>query len=77
MFGLSQSLSSRAMSFDIEELDNEVNNYLSQSLSSRAMSFDLNTQTKRTPTIMSQSLSSRAISFDDLNVQGIAMEIAP
>ena len=41
---LSQSLSSRAMSFDIDGKDTFVNLPLSQSLSSRAMSFDRDVQ---------------------------------
>ena len=63
-FGSSQSLSSRAMSFDTVICRNIDKNPLSQSLSSRAMSFDMNTFDNWQNGLASQSLSSRAMSFD-------------
>ena len=63
---LSQSLSSRAMSFDIDGKDTFVNLPLSQSLSSRAMSFDVESWATVRATKESQSLSSRAMSFDTI-----------
>ena len=60
---VSQSLSSRAMSFDIKSVCYKWDFEMSQSLSSRAMSFDcIDIQINNS--IMSQSLSSRAMSFD-------------
>ena len=59
----SQSLSSRAMSFDSRTAQYEMELTKSQSLSSRAMSFDKYKKLKHY-SYMSQSLSSRAMSFD-------------
>ena len=66
MFGLntSQSLSSRAMSFDLSRTRSSPDVDQSQSLSSRAMSFDKTLQLKAEIFKESQSLSSRAMSFD-------------
>ena len=62
----SQSLSSRAMSFDWRTTMNSENFDLSQSLSSRAMSFDIKWIWFHSICWRSQSLSSRAMSFDTL-----------
>ena len=59
----SQSLSSRAMSFDLNE-DNFNPEVTSQSLSSRAMSLDTNGVSSVIDLFGSQSLSSRAMSLD-------------
>ena len=61
---MSQSLSSRAMSFDFcSEKKTEIMNK-SQSLSSRAMSFDFWNEYASEDGYESQSLSIRAMSFD-------------
>ena len=60
----SQSLSSRAMSFDQMDEGEVVSFVQSQSLSSRAMSFDITDYNRTFGTKLSQSLSSRAMSFD-------------
>ena len=62
----SQSLSSRAMSFDPLILSALYSQLSSQSLSSRAMSFDKVQKAKTLQLRASQSLSSRAMSFDEL-----------
>ena len=61
---MSQSLSSRAMSFDVYKCDRCDGSTWSQSLSSRAMSFDVTQWNEEEQASMSQSLSSRAMSFD-------------
>ena len=61
----SQSLSSRAMSFDALDVDLPEKLEASQSLSSRAMSFDNQSSNKKKMNSWSQSLSSRAMSFDE------------
>ena len=58
----SQSLSNRAMSFDVKDML-DVCTMQSQSLSNRAMSFDVKDMLD-VCTMQSQSLSSRAMSFD-------------
>ena len=63
---MSQSLSSRAMSFDAFDATKGSFGYWSQSLSSRAMSFDPQWYT-HLEILQSQSLSSRAMSFDALH----------
>ena len=63
----SQSLSSRAMSFDWIELVEGRIAMSSQSLSSRAMSFDAVKGIVGLGST-SQSLSSRAMSFDAMNI---------
>ena len=60
----SQSLSSRAMSFDKSDLTGSKFDMWSQSLSSRAMSFDVTATEDAVKGVVSQSLSSRAMSFD-------------
>ena len=61
----SQSLSSRAMSFDNTKTESlRLEAIKSQSLSSRAMSFDLENSDLNVQGVASQSLSSRAMSFD-------------
>ena len=64
IFSVSQSLSSRAMSFDTNTISSLFATVSSQSLSSRAMSFDLLNYSTKQKKLKSQSLSSRAMSFD-------------
>ena len=71
---LSQSLSSRAMSFDITMSIRSLLSTTSQSLSIRAMSFDALNVLNLKGTVRSQSLSSGAMSFD-VRIQKLRMKL--